>query len=82
MPRWIIEYVYQGEGGKTAVSFSKISAPNEEIARNMAVKRAPFEEFMVTIHPQSDEQYLGSVERQAKIMSGKATDKVSENGEG
>ncbi len=71
MPRWTVQYVYLDDTGKTRVSLETLEAETQEDARTLAAGQAPAEEFMITVHQESEEQLLGSVRHQALIMAGK-----------
>lgn len=72
MQNWIIQYVYATDKGENGVSIVEIEAENEAEAKKIAELKAVAEEYIFTVHPQSDEQFLGNVKHQANIMSGKA----------
>ncbi len=71
MPRWIIEYVYEGADGKTRISIDRLNAPTKEEAIKKAAEIAPADEFLVSAYSESDEQFLGAVRGKAMAMSGK-----------
>jgi hypothetical protein len=73
MPYWIIQYVYEDKGGDTRVSHIRIKAENEAEARSLAPEKAPTEEFLFSIHPETAEQVLGTIRRKAAVLTGKAT---------
>jgi hypothetical protein len=58
---WIACYVYQAGDGKAGVMTKTISAASMDAARQLALKLAPCEEFMLSMHAESDEQFLGQV---------------------
>ena len=58
---WIACYVYQAGDGKAGVLTKTISAASMDAARQLALKLAPGEEFMLSMHAESDEQFLGQV---------------------
>lgn len=72
MQNWVIQYVYATDKGENGVSIVEIKAENETEAKKIAELKAVAEEYIFTVHPQSDEQFLGNVKHQANIMSGKA----------
>ncbi|MDH5748723.1 MAG: NUDIX hydrolase [Rhodospirillales bacterium] len=71
MPRWTVQYVYLDETGNTRVSMDTVEAESKDNALTLAAKQAPAEEFMITLHPESEEQLLGSVRHKAMAMAGK-----------
>ena len=58
---WIACYVYQAGDGKAGVLTKTIRAASMDAARQLALKLAPGEEFMLSMHAESDEQFLGQV---------------------
>ena len=70
MPNWVVQYVFKGSGGETSISVSRVFAATEKEAREFAARIAPFEEFVLSVHPESEDQFLGTVKQQAKILSG------------
>lgn len=72
MQNWVIQYVYATEKGENGVSIVHIQAENEAEAKKIAEEKAIAKEYIFTVHPQSDEQFLGNVKHQANVMSGKS----------
>ena len=62
---WSACYVYAGIGGIVSMAIRQIRAGDREKAREIALKTPPGEEFMLTIVPESDEQFLGQVRLKA-----------------
>lgn len=62
---WTAYFVYAGATGSAKVAILRIRARNGERAREVALKAPPGEEFMLTIMPESDEQFLGQVRLKA-----------------
>lgn len=62
---WVAQFVYPDAEGNAQVSLLNITAETREAAQAIAVRHAPAEEFMVSLHPQSEEQFLGQVRMQA-----------------
>jgi len=81
VPSWIIQYVFEDAKGKTRVSLGETAAETKEEALELAAKAAPVKEFLVSVHPQSDEQFLGAVRRKAMIMSGKKSEIQEDDGD-
>lgn len=72
MKNWVIQYVYATDKTEQGVSISVVEAETYEDARDLAIKKAQAEEFIFTIHPQSEDQYLGAVKHKANIIAGNA----------
>ncbi|MDV7340307.1 hypothetical protein RYZ26_11930 [Terasakiella sp. A23] len=70
MQNWVVQYVYATEKGENGVSIVHIAAEDEAAAKEIAQQKAMAEEYIFTIHPQSDEQFLGSVKHQANLLVG------------
>ena len=79
MRTWIVQYVYQSPEGKPGLALKRITAASEEEARRLAVEFAPEGEFVMSLHPESDEQVLGAVKRGALWLSGKGTRTVDDD---
>lgn len=62
---WIAQYVYAGPGGETRLAVRRICARGRDNARAVALKAAPGEEFLLTVVPESDDQFLGLVRLRA-----------------
>ena len=63
--KWVANYVYAVGDGKAAVAIKVISAASRDDARAIAEANAPWDEFVLSLHPQSPEQMLGHVRHQA-----------------
>lgn len=72
MKNWVVQYVYASERQGQGVSILHIQAETLEEAKKIAAEKAAAEEFVFTITPQSDDQYLGSVKHEANRLAGKA----------
>lgn len=70
MPRWIVQYVFPDDDGETRISHLTVEAESKEAAGTKAAEFAPAEEFVFSVHPETDEQFLGNVRQQALAMSG------------
>tara|TARA_B100000315_G_C14344100_1_gene480945 strand:- start:180 stop:440 length:261 start_codon:yes stop_codon:yes gene_type:complete len=81
VPRWIIQYIFEDAKGKTRISLGEATAETKEEALELAAKSAPREEFLVSVHPESDEQFLGTVKHKAMIMSGKKSEIKEDDGD-
>ena len=68
---WIVQYVFQDDRGKTMLSIITVTAPSYEAAKAYAVEHAPGKEFILSLHPESEEQFLGQVRHKALALSGK-----------
>jgi hypothetical protein len=68
---WNVQYVFQDEAGKTKLSIITVTAASYEAAKAYAVEHAPGKEFILTLHPESGEQFLGQVKHKALALSGK-----------
>lgn len=69
---WTACFVYPSATPETAdIAIRRIRARDEERAREIALKSPPGEEFILTITPESDEQFLGQVRLKARSAAGK-----------
>ncbi|TDI60045.1 MAG: hypothetical protein E2O94_02295 [Alphaproteobacteria bacterium] len=68
---WMVQYVFQDDAGKTMLSIITVTAPSYEAAKAYAVEHAPGKEFILSLHPDSGEQFLGQVRHKALALSGK-----------
>ncbi len=68
---WIVQYVFQDDRGKTKLSIITVTASSYEAAKAYAVEHAPGKEFILSLHPESGEQFLGQVRHMALALSGK-----------
>ena len=62
---WTACYVYAGVDGTAGMTIRKVRAWDGEKAREFALKTPPGEEFVLTMVPESDEQFLGQVRLKA-----------------
>ena len=70
MKNWVVQYVYATESSQQGLSISYIEAETYEDARVIAIEQAGAEEFIFTIHPQSEDQFLGTVKHHANMIAG------------
>lgn len=71
---WIAHYIYAHADGTARTRTRKISADDYDTAVRVAAGDSPAEEFVVSVYPESDEQYLGMVRVAAMRMSGQSDD--------
>ncbi len=69
---WIAHYIYAHADGTARTRTRKINANDYETAVQFAAGNSPAEEFVVSVYPESDEQYLGMVRGAAMRMSGRS----------
>ena len=81
MPNWIIQYVYNTKDGKPGIALRHVTAASETDAKALAVNLAPAEEFVITVHPESDDQFLGTVKHKAMWLTGKGAEEFEERTE-
>jgi len=62
---WVAQYLYPGPGGEGRLAVRKIRAKDRESAEAVALRAAPWEEFVLTLVPESDDQFLGQVRHRA-----------------
>tara|TARA_E500000318_G_scaffold76787_1_gene71488 strand:+ start:610 stop:999 length:390 start_codon:yes stop_codon:yes gene_type:complete len=67
---WIVEYIYDDDGS-VGVKTSKVRAPDYETARQYALGSAPAKDFVMSLHPESEDQFLGTPGIRAREMTGK-----------
>ena len=72
MKNWVVQYVYATDKEEQGVSIEHIQAETLEEAKEIAQKKAVAKEYVFNLYPQSEEQFLGSVRRDAKVLSGNA----------
>ncbi len=67
MPKktWVANYIYEGPDGQARTDMRLVTAYTEEEAHEFAVQYPPAAEFVVSLHPQTDDQFLGSVRQNA-----------------
>ncbi len=68
---WNVQYVFQDDAGKTKLSIITVTATSYEAAKAYAVEHAPGKEFILSLHPESGEQFLGQVRHKVLALSGK-----------
>ena len=68
---WIAQFIYAAPDGGARLSLMTIKAATANEARAIAAAHPPAEEFMVTVYPRSDEQFLDQVRLKALIAVGK-----------
>ncbi len=71
---WIAHYVYATADGEMLSTMKTIVASSYERAMDAAAQKAPAEEFVVSVHAESEDQFLGSVRHQAANMSEQTID--------
>lgn len=75
MQVWIVEYIYDDEGS-VGIKTAKVRAPDYETARQFALGDAPTKDFVMSLHPESEEQFLGTPGIRAREMTGKVVHEV------
>ncbi len=70
MKNWVVQYVYATDKDEKGVSIEHIEAETLEDAKEIAQKKAIAEEYIFNVLPQSEDQFLGTVRREAKILTG------------
>lgn len=71
---WIAHYIYASDDGSARTRTQKIQAVDYDAAVQFAANDSPAEEFVVSVYPESDEQYLGLVRGAAMRMSGRGNE--------
>jgi hypothetical protein len=71
---WIAHYIYASADGSARTRTQKIQAVDYDAAVQFAANDSPAEEFVVSVYPESDDQYLGLVRGAAMRMSGQGGD--------
>ena len=69
MQFWIVEWIYDDDGA-VKIKTGRIKAQSYESARHHAAQTAPARDFVLKLHPQSDDQFLGQVTHRARQMAG------------
>ena len=64
---WIVEYIYDNDGS-VGIKTAKVRAPDYEAARQFAIGDAPARDFVMSLHPESDEQFLGTVFQEGNCL--------------
>ncbi|MCC9622822.1 hypothetical protein LPB41_14095 [Thalassospira sp. MA62] len=70
MQVWIVEYIYDDDGS-AGIKTAKVRAPDYEAARQFAIGDAPAADFVMSLHPESEDQFLGTPGIRAREMTGK-----------
>jgi len=70
----IAHYVYAAAGGEIRSTMKSVVASSYERAMEEASEKAPAEEFVVSVHAESEDQFRGSVRHQAANMSEQTID--------
>ena len=67
MPKktWIANYIYKDADGAARTDMRLVTADTEKEAHDFAAQYPPAEEFVVSLHPQTEDQFLGSVRQSA-----------------
>lgn len=68
---WVAQYVYAGPDGGTHLAVKRIRARSRDDARTVAERAAPGEEYLLTLVPESDDQFLGHVRLKAMAAKDK-----------
>ncbi len=71
---WIAHYIYACEDGGARTCTRKIKAVDYDTALEFAAGDSPAEEFVVSVYPESEDQFLGLVRGSALRMSGRRSD--------
>lgn len=71
MARWQIQYIFLDEDGETRMTNQLTEAPDRDAARDLAQKLAPTKDCVFSVHPESDDQFLGNVRTQAMSQAGR-----------
>ena len=74
---WIVEWIYDDDG-VTKIKTGKIKAESYESAKHHAAQTAPARDFVLKLHLQSDDQFLGQVTHRARQMAGQV-DEVTDD---
>ncbi|OSQ48708.1 hypothetical protein [Thalassospira alkalitolerans] len=77
MQVWIVEYIYD-DGGSVGIRTAKVNAPDYETARQFALGDAPAKDFVMSLHPESEDQFLGRPTIRARQMSGQVVNEVDD----
>lgn len=67
---WIAQFLYPGAEGETRLAVRKIKALDRDSAEAVALRAAPKGEFVLTLVPESDDQFLGQVRH--RVLAAKA----------
>jgi len=58
---WIAHYLYQGEDGEVRSMTTRLVAATRQEAVDRAAGAAPAADFVVQVHAESEDQFLGRV---------------------
>ena len=75
MQVWIVEYIYD-DNGSVGIRTAKVTAPDYKTARQFALGDAPAVDFVMSLHPESEDQFLGRPAIRAREMTGKVAHDV------
>lgn len=80
MPKktWIANYIYEDADGAARTDMRLVTAYTEEEAHAFAAQYPPAEEFVVSLHPQTEDQFLGAVRQNAALMKELREDEIDE----
>lgn len=62
---WIAHYVFQAKDGEVRTMTTRLVAASRQEAMDLAAEAAPSEDFVVQIHAESEDQFLGHVRNTA-----------------
>lgn len=65
---WIAHYIYAADDGSARARTRRIRAADYDAAVQFAAGNSPAREFVVSVYPESDDQYLGLVRSAAIRM--------------
>lgn len=68
---WIAHYIYAADDGNARTRTRKIKAVDHEAAVQVAASSPPAKDFVVSVYPESEDQYLGLVRDAAMRISGR-----------
>lgn len=68
---WIAHYIYAADDGSARTRTRKIRAADYEAAVQFAAGESPAREFVVSVYPESDDQYLDLVRGAAMRIRGR-----------
>ena len=71
---WIANYIYATPAGESLTLTKEIRTESHAAAREYAARVAPADEFVLSLHPKSDEQSLGAVRHSAANLTDKTQD--------
>lgn len=68
---WIAHYIYAADDGSARTRTRKIEAVDYDAAVQFAAGDSPAKDFVVSVYPESEDQYLGLVRDAAMRISGR-----------